>query len=157
MNPNPFRHWVFRPGSLHLLSREVQDLAGVDLAQYDIEHWRLGSGEHRPLNTQSNLAPRGWRCFTAIVFCNAHWDPSWGGHLELWAEYDQAPSISYLPVYNRTILLEYGDRHWWGFPVPVRGPDPLRIDVINYWSSVPPEGSSAPHGGFSHPKGALLQ
>jgi hypothetical protein len=117
----------------------------------------LRIGDSRPLTTGPNYdADRGWLRFRMFTFDVVQWAPAWGGHLELWGEHDVYPAIAYLPTPGRTILLEYGDHHWWGFPIPVQTRS-LYLYEATFYSDAPPEEATAPHVGFPHPKGALLQ
>lgn len=160
MNPDPFRHWVWNKVPAHsprALGDFVQDATGVSGLQLDWSTSALEHGQYLPLDTGPNWEPDwGWRRFEMLVFTGTgHWDSAWGGSVELWGAHDDFPAISYLPTPGRALLLEYGDRNWWGLPVPVRGPKPLYYMRVDFYSSEVPEGASAPHRGLPHPKGAL--
>jgi hypothetical protein len=158
VNPTPFRHWVWSKVPAHspkTLTRFVEDATGVSPLAVDWRTSALEAGQHMPLNTGSNWEPElGWRCFEMVIFTlSGTWDSMWGGQMELWGEHDDFPAVSFAPAPGRAILLEYGDHNWWGFPIPVRGPYPLYLLRVDFYSSAPPENASAPHRGFPHPKG----
>ena len=135
----------------------VQEVTGVAVTAMRHEHPILPVGSHRPLATGPNYVDnQGWARFTLVAFDVREWAPAWGGHLELWGEHDVYPSIAYLPTPGRTLLLEYGDRNWWGFPVPIQTRS-LFLYQVTFYSLDPPKGATAPHQGFPHPKGVLLR
>lgn len=154
MNPEPFRHWLLPEPQEEIV--RVRDLTGVGDLFAESATWRIEPGQHVSLSTGANSVNGHWLRFTALVFLNS-WLPDWGGLVELWGEHDTSPAVSYVPVKGRTLLLEYGDKHWWGLPVPVRGPDTLLFRQISFYSHRIPEGATAPHAGFVHPKGALTR
>lgn len=64
-----------------------------------------GTGHHRRLNL--------------IVYLCEHWDPAWGGCLELhedaWDRSGKSVSVSYPPFKNHAVLFETNEHSWHGF------------------------------------------
>lgn len=67
---------------------------------------------------------RHWRRhLNLIVFLNARWDDSWGGHIEFWDEGVRRCVQRIAPVYNRAVLFRTDHRSFHGYPDPLRCPD----------------------------------
>lgn len=87
------------------------------------------------------------RKVTVIYYLGSDWQESWGGALELWDEARTRSVASYLPIADRLIVMEHGDRYWHGHPQPLTCPEGrFRASVSAYYyvAVAPNEGDS--HG-----------
>lgn len=58
------------------------------------------------------------RCLTFFIFLNDDWHSDWGGQLELYSypvDTCARPAVSYDLRFNRAIVMETGERCWYGF------------------------------------------
>jgi hypothetical protein len=74
------------------------------------------------------------RKVTALYYLGDGWQPSWGGALELWDEERTRCEASYLPVLDRLIVMDHGDKFWHGHPHPLTcPPDRFRASISAYF------------------------
>jgi len=114
---------------LDLISR----ITGIPFLLYDPEY--VGGGTHENLtgtelnyHIDFNYHPaRKWhRRLNLILFLNEHWDPSWGGVLQLhrnaWED-SGTPDAEVVPAFGRAVIFETSERSWHGFEVVTEAPD----------------------------------
>ena len=77
----------------------------------------------------------GWlRRLNMITFLNKDWDESFGGCTEFWNEDMSECVTKVLPLFNRTIIFEVGDKAWHGHPDPLTCPqDTARRSLATYY------------------------
>lgn len=63
------------------------------------------------------------RRLSVVLFLVEAWDPSWGGHLELWDEALERCEARIAPAPGRLVVFAHGDRFWHGHPEPLACPD----------------------------------
>jgi 2OG-Fe(II) oxygenase superfamily len=70
-----------------------------------------------------------------ITYLNKHWDPAWGGALELWNERHCVRAVA--PDFGRTILMRHSERSFHGHPVELKSPParPRRSVACYYYSN----------------------
>lgn len=62
------------------------------------------------------------RVVTVLYYLGRDWRPSDGGALELWDDPPTACAASYLPILDRLVVMDHGDRAWHGHPAPLTCP-----------------------------------
>ena len=116
-------------GFLDLISR----ITGIPFLMYDPEY--VGGGTHENLTgTELNYhidfnyhpAKKWHRRLNLILFLNEHWDPSWGGVLQLhrnaWED-SGTPDAEVVPAFGRAVIFETSERSWHGFEEITAAPD----------------------------------
>jgi hypothetical protein len=63
------------------------------------------------------------RVVTVLYYLGRDWQEADGGALELWNDGLTACEASYLPVLDRLVVMEHGDRYWHGQPAKVTCPE----------------------------------
>jgi 2OG-Fe(II) oxygenase superfamily len=87
------------------------------------------------------------RKLTVIYYLGTDWEPGWGGALELWDDAHAQRAASYLPICDRLIVMDHGDRYWHGHPEPLACPEGrfrAAIAAYYYVAAAPDEQDS--HG-----------
>lgn len=71
-----------------------------------------------------------------ITYLNRHWDPAWGGDLELWSASPKKCVRRIEPVFGRTLLMRETPASFHGHPVPLQlPPGRVRRSVAAYFYS----------------------
>lgn len=88
------------------------------------------------------------RRLNILVYLNPHWDPSWGGQVELWDAKVKTCHQSIEPALNRCVLFETSDISFHGVqPVAPDAPGPRQSFAAYYYTKdAPPTWSGAHHG-----------
>ena len=90
------------------------------------------------------------RKLTVIYYLGFDWQAEWGGALELWDAARTRCEASYLPVLDRLLVMDHGDRFWHGHPQPLACPEGrFRASVSAYYYV------AAPSPGEEHSHGAI--
>ncbi len=133
-------------------------ITGIQDLLYD--PYYFGGGTHENLSGQEldphidfNRHPiSGWhRRLNLIVYLNDHWDPSWGGALDL-HENPRGPGriVTILPTANRCVIFETTEYSWHGFKPIVAPPDRAELSrrsiaLYFYTTTRPAEEQADPH------------
>jgi hypothetical protein len=88
------------------------------------------------------------RKVTVLYYLAEHWEPTWGGALELWDEGRTRCEASYLPLRDRLIVMAHGDTYWHGHPTPLACPEGrFRASLAAYYYVADPSpGDAEAHG-----------
>lgn len=88
------------------------------------------------------------RKVTVIYYLGEHWQPEWGGALELWDESRTRCEASYLPTLDRLLVMAHGDAFWHGHPQPLACPKGRFRASISayYYVAVPSPDEERSHG-----------
>jgi hypothetical protein len=88
------------------------------------------------------------RRVTILYYLPRRWAPEWGGALELWDEGRTRCEASYLPLRDRLIVMDHGDRYWHGHPSPLACPEGEQRASIAayYYVATPAAGEDDAHG-----------
>ena len=69
-----------------------------------------------------------------LTYLNPHWDPAWGGALELWSAEPRACVRRIDPLFGRTVLMRYSPVAFHGHPQPLQAPaDEVRRSLAAYY------------------------
>ena len=88
------------------------------------------------------------RKVTVLYYLGEQWQAAWGGALELWNDDRTSCDASYLPMLDRLIVMNHGDRFWHGHPSPLACPEGRHrasISAYYYVAAATPEEADA-HG-----------
>jgi hypothetical protein len=74
------------------------------------------------------------RRVNVLLYLNDHWDPEWGGDLELWDRDMSRAVVKIRPVGNRMVVFSTDEHSFHGHPDPLRCPDGvLRKSLALYY------------------------
>jgi hypothetical protein len=98
---------------------------------------RLGVHADFNIHKKFNLDRR----LNLLVYLNRHWQPEWGGELELWDADVKAKAKGYLPIANRIVVFSTTDSSFHGHPDPLKCPKGTfrRSIALYYYSNGRPE------------------
>ena len=96
-----------------------------DLGRDGVLGLHLDASHH----AQSNLS----RKLNAILFLTPHWQPEWGGALELWDADRTRPTVTIAPVFNRLVFFATTNTSWHGIPQPLACPADVRRKTLACW------------------------
>jgi len=80
---------------------------------------KLGIHADFRINEQLHLHRR----LNVIVYLNEHWQPEWGGALELWDRGMKSKCRDVLPVFNRCVIFNTDADSYHGHPDPLNSPE----------------------------------
>ena len=75
---------------------------------------------HADFTVHEDLGMR--RALNLLVYLTPDYDPTWGGHLELWDRRMRRCVQRIAPLWNRAVLFSTDATSWHGHPDPMRGP-----------------------------------
>jgi Rps23 Pro-64 3,4-dihydroxylase Tpa1-like proline 4-hydroxylase len=97
-------------------------------------------GGHLSIHADFNVLPqtRLLRRLNLIIFINEHWDPQWGGALELWDRSMSACRQAAQPVLGRAVIFRTDQHSYHGHPDPLETPPEVtRRSIAIYYYTVP--------------------
>src|SRR5262245_43874825 len=103
-------------------------------------------GVHADFNFYERL--KVYRRLNLLLYLNASWQESWGGHLELWSPDCRTKVKSVAPVFNRAVLFDTSNRSYHGHPNPLACPDgeSRKSTALYYYTTeYPYQEDLAPH------------
>lgn len=81
------------------------------------------------------------RRLNILVYLNPEWDPTWGGHVELWDRDVKKCHVRVPPLLNRCVVFETSDISYHGVePVSPAAPGPRQSFAAYYYTEAAPEG-----------------
>lgn len=103
----------------------------------------VGRGGHLGVHADFNWHPglQAHRRINLLLYFNDHWDPAWGGDLELWST-DAARRVkSIAPVFNRAVIFNTRSDTFHGHPAPLATPEGVwrRSIAMYYYTTTRPE------------------
>jgi hypothetical protein len=127
----------------------IRDLTGIEDL---ISDWELRGGGfhvtypggrlniHHDFNYSDNMAPvRLYRKVNLLIYLNEHWEPTWGGKLELWDSGLTGPFNEVELKWNRAVIFNI-EQAPHGHPHPLACPtgENRRSLAFYYYSPTPP-------------------
>lgn len=103
----------------------------------------VGRGGHLGVHADFNWHPglQAHRRINLLLYFNDHWDPAWGGDLELWST-DAARRVeSIAPLFNRAVIFTTRSDTFHGHPAPLATPEGVwrRSIAMYYYTTTRPE------------------
>lgn len=108
-------------------TRVIEKITGIQGLRWGGESM-YGGGTHENVNLAELDAhvdfnyddrTKEHRRLNLLIYLNKEWEVGWGGEFELHSD-PRNPAVnnikSYLPVFNRAVLMETNERSWHGFP-----------------------------------------
>jgi hypothetical protein len=93
------------------------------------------------------------RRVTVLYYLNPHWDPAWGGDLELWNADPSQWELRIAPVLDPLVVMAHGVTYWHGHPAPLQCPDDRGRAVIAayFYTADQSEDAPEPHSAIWAP------
>lgn len=103
----------------------------------------VGRGGHLGVHADFNWHPglQAHRRINLLLYFNEHWEPAWGGDLELWST-DAARRVkSIAPLFNRAVIFNTRSDTFHGHPAPLATPEGVwrRSIAMYYYTTTRPE------------------